>query len=247
MIKFRNAFSRALSLSSSVHQLQKPGHEIIQHSSFLPIYRNSLPHPNLNQRYLRSFSAVSSIPASQSIESYRTQRQPVYTLPFYGASEGELEELSDDKVLEALKSYGGLVRKWDAPEDFRDRLRKLTRAEYRKQQLTISGVVVSNKMDKSVVIAAKRRAYSKKLQLHYFKTKRFMAHDELNLCREGDEVVIRSCRILSRRKAHVVVQNFGDKTRPGEDMRTITLEGPVTEKMETKNDEQENIVPEKQV
>lgn len=39
-----------------------------------------------------------------------------------------------------------------------------------------------------------------------------MAHDEFDLCREGDRVVIRSCRLMSRSKAHVVVQNFGSRT-----------------------------------
>jgi len=80
-------------------------------------------------------------------------------------------------------------------------------------------VVVSNKMDKSVVIASRRKAYAPKIKLQYWRTRRFMAHDELDLCREGDRVVIRSCRPLSKRKAFVVVKNFGDPTRLGEDHR----------------------------
>lgn len=79
-------------------------------------------------------------------------------------------------------------------------------------------------MDKSVVVAARRAAYAKRIQKSYFKTRRFMAHDEMNLCREGDRVVIKSCRLLSKRKSHVVVQNFGDATRPGVDDRKIVLE-----------------------
>lgn len=46
-----------------------------------------------------------------------------------------------------------------------------------------------------------------------------MAHDEFDLCREGDRVIIRSCRLMSRCKAHVVVQNFGIKIGGGEDDR----------------------------
>eukprot|EP00171_Calliarthron_tuberculosum_P019339 IDg19339t1 len=74
-------------------------------------------------------------------------------------------------------------------------------------------------MDKSVVVAARRRCYEPKLQLKYWRTRRFMAHDELNLCREGDRVIIRSCRPLSKRKAFVVVENFGDPMLIGDDNR----------------------------
>lgn len=107
----------------------------------------------------------------------------------------------------------------------------MTAASYRPSQLTIQGVVVSNKMDKSVVVAARRRAYVSKLQKHYFKTRRFMAHDEPNLCREGDHVVIRSCRLMSKRKSHIVVQNYGDPTRSGADERSIVLPDDDDEKV----------------
>lgn len=117
------------------------------------------------------------------------------------------------------------MRPVDTEDVLRDRLRVLTHADYRPSLLTISGVVVSDKMNKSVVIAARRKAYSSKLGLAYLKTRRFMAHDEFDLCREGDRVVIRSCRPLSKRKAFVVVQNFGDLTRVGADERGIVFEG----------------------
>lgn len=156
--------------------------------------------------------------------AYRTQQTPVYTLPFYGATDAELSELSDNLVKNAVKSYGGLLRKTDEMGVIRERLRKLTDANYLPSLLTIEGVVVSDKMNKSVVVAARRKAYSSKLRISYLKTKRFMAHDEFDLCREGDRVIIRSCRPLSRRKAHVVVQNFGDKTRVEADSRQIVVE-----------------------
>ena len=163
-------------------------------------------------------------PTLEPIQEYRTQRNPVYNLPFYGSSDEELDQLSDSRIKQALSAYGGLIRKNDSPKLWRERLRRLTNASYRPNQLTIEGIVVSDKMDRSVVIAARRRCFSSKLQKYYYKTRRFMAHDEFNLCREGDRVIIRSCRMLSKHKSHVVVQNFGDQTRAEADDRKIVLE-----------------------
>jgi len=62
------------------------------------------------------------------------------------------------------------------------------------------GVVVSDRMDKSVVVEVKRRVshplYKKFVQVR----KRFMAHDEENSCSVGDVVRIIETRPLSRRK-----------------------------------------------
>jgi small subunit ribosomal protein S17 len=151
--------------------------------------------------------------------AYQTHEIPVYSLPFYGAPESTLDVLSDPDVSRVLKAYGGLLRKRDTHDDRRERLLRITR-----DRLTITGCVVSDKMDKSVVIASRRRAFAKKIRKEYGVTRRFMAHDEQNLCREGDRVTIRSCRPMSRRKAHVVVRNYGDKARIGADDRASTLE-----------------------
>ena len=62
------------------------------------------------------------------------------------------------------------------------------------------GLVVSEKMDKTVVVAVQRlvahRRYGKRLRL----TKRFMAHDEQDRCHVGDKVAIIESRPLSKRK-----------------------------------------------
>lgn len=145
-------------------------------------------------------------------------------MPHYGAGDDEITSLSDAKAKEVLHMYGGLIRKDDTGEDWRTRLRKITRAWHIPKQLTISGVVVSDKMIKSVVIASQRRCYHPKYRKYFNKTHRFMAHDGPGLCREGDHVIIRSCRPLSKRKAHVVVQNFGDKMRSGVDDRKVVLD-----------------------
>ncbi len=63
-----------------------------------------------------------------------------------------------------------------------------------------SGKVVSNKMDKSIVVIVERRVkhaiYGKFLK----KNSKFMAHDENNECEIGDTVQIMETRPLSKRK-----------------------------------------------
>lgn len=173
---------------------------------------------------LSEVNAISNAALVDPNEDYRTQRKAIYIMPYYGASDEEIYGLSDALAKQALRTYGGLIRKSDTADEWRERLRKLTRTGNIPRQLTIRGVVVSNKMDRSVVVAAKRRVFHSKLQAHYYRTKRFMAHDGPNLCEEGDDVIIRSCRPLSKRKAHVVVINFGDKLKIGTDDRKVLLE-----------------------
>ena len=84
--------------------------------------------------------------------------------------------------------------------------------------------MISDKMNKSVVVAVRRRKYVSKIKVWYEKTRRFKAHDERDLCREGDRVVIRSCRPLSKEKSHVVVVNFGDDRRAGKDERKVEVD-----------------------
>jgi len=68
------------------------------------------------------------------------------------------------------------------------------------------GTVVSNKMEKTIVITVEDRyahpIYGKTLK----KTQRFMAHDENNECGLGDLVLISETRPLSRKKRWAVKQ-----------------------------------------
>jgi small subunit ribosomal protein S17 len=62
------------------------------------------------------------------------------------------------------------------------------------------GIVESNKMQKTIIIRVENR-YAHPLYVKTLKkTKRFMAHDELNTCKIGDKVVIMETRPLSRKK-----------------------------------------------
>lgn len=68
------------------------------------------------------------------------------------------------------------------------------------------GVVVSNKMDKTVVVAIENRSPHPKYGKIVVKTKRYKAHDEENQCQEGDRVRIQETRPLSRTKHWQVIE-----------------------------------------
>lgn len=62
------------------------------------------------------------------------------------------------------------------------------------------GKVVSDKMDKSIVVTVERRVKHPTYGKFLKKTSRFMAHDEENACGIGDTVRIMETRPLSKRK-----------------------------------------------
>ncbi len=70
----------------------------------------------------------------------------------------------------------------------------------------IQGVVVSGKMDQSVVVAVERRVRHGLYGKIQRRTSRFMAHDPGNEAKEGDVVAIVETRPLSRRKRWAVVR-----------------------------------------
>ena len=72
-----------------------------------------------------------------------------------------------------------------------------------KQQV---GIVVSNKMQKTIVVKVENRyshpIYSKTM----VKTKKYLAHDEMSECNIGDQVLVQECRPLSKRKRWVLAR-----------------------------------------
>lgn len=70
----------------------------------------------------------------------------------------------------------------------------------RGRRLTLTGVVVSDKMDKTRVVQVERLVRHPKYGKYVRKRVKFMAHDKDNSTRVGDRVVIRECRPLSRHK-----------------------------------------------
>lgn len=72
----------------------------------------------------------------------------------------------------------------------------------------LRGRVVSNKMDKTVVVLVERRVRDALYKKFVNKSKKYAAHDELNVCAEGDFVDIQECSPLSKRKTWRVIANL---------------------------------------
>ncbi|WP_443944612.1 30S ribosomal protein S17 [Pedobacter sp. AW1-32] len=76
----------------------------------------------------------------------------------------------------------------------------------RNLRKTRTGLVVSNKMDKSVVVSVERKVKHPIYGKFVKKTTKFMAHDEKNECGVGDTVLIMETRPLSKNKNWRLVQ-----------------------------------------
>lgn len=70
----------------------------------------------------------------------------------------------------------------------------------RKDRKERIGVVTSNKMEKSIVVAIERKVKHELYGKFLKKTSKFIAHDEANTCNEGDTVKIMETRPLSKNK-----------------------------------------------
>lgn len=77
---------------------------------------------------------------------------------------------------------------------------KILRMEKRNLRKERTGVVTSDKMDKSIVVSVERKVKHPKYGKFVKKTKKFVAHDETNDCNIGDTVKIMETRPLSKTK-----------------------------------------------
>ena len=74
-------------------------------------------------------------------------------------------------------------------------------SEQRKIQRTLTGRVVSDKMDKTITVLIERRVTHSLYGKIVTRSKKYHAHDEKNECHEGDLVTIEECRPISKTKA----------------------------------------------
>jgi len=72
--------------------------------------------------------------------------------------------------------------------------------EQRGNKITIKGVVVSSKMDKTVVVRVERLVKHSAFHKYIKRYVKYKAHDERNVCQVGDKVLIAESRPLSREK-----------------------------------------------
>ena len=70
---------------------------------------------------------------------------------------------------------------------------------------TLTGKVVSNKMDKSITVLIERRVKHPVYGKYQTKSTKLHAHDENNVCKEGDVVTIAETRPISKTKAWTLV------------------------------------------
>jgi len=72
----------------------------------------------------------------------------------------------------------------------------------------LKGIIVSDKMQKTRVVAVTRLRLHPKYQKYYKITQRFKAHDEKNEYKTGEEVVIEECRPLSKDKRWRIISKL---------------------------------------
>ncbi|HEK25845.1 MAG: 30S ribosomal protein S17 [Hydrogenobaculum sp.] len=78
--------------------------------------------------------------------------------------------------------------------------------KWHQKRKEFKGIVVSNKMDKSVVVKVNREMPDPLYGKRVIKSTKFHAHDPENACSIGDVVLIRETRPISKTKRWVVVK-----------------------------------------
>ena len=73
--------------------------------------------------------------------------------------------------------------------------------EKEKNIRTLVGVVVSNKMDRTISVLVERKVKHPLYKKYIKKSTKLMAHDQDNTCTEGDTVTIEECRPISKNKS----------------------------------------------
>ncbi len=78
----------------------------------------------------------------------------------------------------------------------------------------LMGRITSDKMDKTVTVLVERRVMHPLYKKYIRRSKKYAAHDEANVCKEGDVVRIEECRPISKRKTWLVIERNGQSMFP---------------------------------
>ncbi len=79
----------------------------------------------------------------------------------------------------------------------------------KKNKRTLSGRVVSDKMDKTVTVLIERRVKHPMYNKIIVRSKKYHAHNENNEAKQGDLVEIQECRPISKSKAWTITRLLG--------------------------------------
>jgi small subunit ribosomal protein S17 len=82
----------------------------------------------------------------------------------------------------------------------------MSTSEKTTSRRTLTGKVVSTKMDKTVSVEVTRRVKHPRYHKYINRSNVFKAHDEANDCQDGDVVTIKEARPMSRTKRWVVIE-----------------------------------------
>ena len=74
----------------------------------------------------------------------------------------------------------------------------------------LTGRVTSDKMDKTITVLVSRRVMHPLYKKFIRRSKKYAAHDETNLCVEGDTVRIVECAPISKRKTWILLERNGE-------------------------------------
>ena len=74
----------------------------------------------------------------------------------------------------------------------------------------LTGRVTSDKMDKTITVLVNRRIMHPLYKKFIRRSKKYAAHDELNVCVEGDTVRIIECAPISKRKTWTLLERNGE-------------------------------------
>ena len=79
----------------------------------------------------------------------------------------------------------------------------------KSKKRVLQGMVISDRMDKTVMVLVERTVRDPKYKKYIKKRKKFMVHDERNECKVGDKVEIIECKPLSKHKHFSVSRILG--------------------------------------
>lgn len=80
----------------------------------------------------------------------------------------------------------------------------------------LQGIVVSNKMDKTAVVLMDRKVPHPKYAKYITRRTKVFAHDEKNICKIGDKVLIQETRPLSKHKSWMLLEVIEKASHVGE-------------------------------